>query len=183
MPTGMSQAALLTWNPVAARNVSKRSLNGKSGLVFRLRGIRESHTGSPFCLPDFRDISRPYKEQAHGALRTLSLILVVSLSAIAVAQAQEILTPNPSVRPRINGAMIFGVRPGHPLLYTIAATGKRPMRFAVTGLPAGLTLDAKTGRLGGTTTVVGTHVVTLRASNDFGSAERKLPSSSATAWH
>jgi len=70
--------------------------------------------------------------------------------------------------------MIFGVRPGHPLLYTIAATGKRPMQFAVTGLPAGLTLDARTGRLGGTTAVVGTHVVTLRAGNEFGSAERKL---------
>ena len=34
-----------------------------------------------------------------------------------------ILTPKPSAFPRINGAKVFGVRPGHPVLFTIAATG------------------------------------------------------------
>ncbi|MBM4094481.1 MAG: hypothetical protein FJ276_34520 [Planctomycetes bacterium] len=31
----------------------------------------------------------------------------------------EILTPPPPPQPRINGAKAFGVRPGHPVLYTI----------------------------------------------------------------
>ena len=111
---------------------------------------------------------------------TLLMILAVSRVPRRVkprppaSSRQVILTPKPSPRPRINGAMIFGVRPGHPLLYTIAATGKRPMRFAAEGLPAGLTLDSQTGRLGGATTAQGEHVVTLRATNELGSAERKL---------
>ena len=70
--------------------------------------------------------------------------------------------------------MIFGVRPGHPLLFTIAASGKRPMRFAAEGLPEGLTLDSQTGRISGATTKRGEHVVTLRAANEFGAAERKF---------
>jgi hypothetical protein len=114
------------------------------------------------------------------ALWTPPLILIASLFAATVEvqgageEVPAVLTPKPSPRPRINGAMIFGVRPGHPLLYTIAATGNRPMRFAAEGLPAGLTVDDQTGRLGGATTVRGEHVVTLRATNELGFAERKL---------
>jgi len=50
-------------------------------------------------------------------------------------------TPVPGPAPRINGPTIFGVRPASPFLYTIPATGERPVTFAATGLPAGLTLD------------------------------------------
>ena len=45
----------------------------------------------------------------------------------AIAEAREILTPPAPAAPRINGARVFGVRPGHPFLFTIAATGERPM--------------------------------------------------------
>ena len=41
------------------------------------------------------------------------------------------LTPKAPPEPRINGARIFGVRPGHPFLFTIPATGERPMTFGV----------------------------------------------------
>jgi len=58
-----------------------------------------------------------------------------------------ILTPPDSPAPRINGARVFGVRPGSPFLYTIAATGTRPMTFSATGLPKGLKLDPETGRI------------------------------------
>jgi len=47
-----------------------------------------------------------------------------------------ILTPKQDDRPRINGATVFGVRPGSPFLFTIAATGTRPMTFGAEGLPA-----------------------------------------------
>lgn len=40
----------------------------------------------------------------------------------------EILTPKPPAKPRINGAKVFGVRPDSPFLFTIAATGNRPIR-------------------------------------------------------
>src|SRR5450432_1813051 len=63
--------------------------------------------------------------------------------------ARIILTPKPSAKPRINGPKKFGVRPGHPFLFAIPATGDRPMVFAAENLPAGLLLDSKSGRITG----------------------------------
>ncbi len=90
------------------------------------------------------------------------------------AEETVILTPKPSPKPQINGARVFGVRPGHPFLYTIAATGDRPMTFSVEGLPAGLTLDPTTGIITGVLKDKGEYVVTLRAKNALGTAERKF---------
>ena len=59
----------------------------------------------------------------------------------AAKEEAVILTPPPPATPRINGAKIFGVRPGHPFLFTIPATGQRPMEFTVDDLPAGLKVD------------------------------------------
>lgn len=86
----------------------------------------------------------------------------------------EILTPKPSPEPRINGAKVFGVRLGHTLLYTIAATGQRPMRFSASGLPEGVKLDEATGFLTGSVAKPGTYRVTLKAQNALGTAEREL---------
>jgi alpha-galactosidase len=85
-----------------------------------------------------------------------------------------ILTPAASPKPRINGAEIFGVRPGSPFLFTIAATGDRPMTFSASGLPIGLQLDPQTGHITGTLTKAGEYDVTLRAKNSLGSAKRKF---------
>jgi alpha-galactosidase len=85
-----------------------------------------------------------------------------------------ILTPPPSPTPRINGASVFGVRPGHPVLFTIAATGDRPIRFTAKGLPKELSLDANTGRLSGTIAQPGEYKVSIRAKNAHGSATRNL---------
>ncbi|MBM3861263.1 MAG: alpha-galactosidase [Verrucomicrobia bacterium] len=85
-----------------------------------------------------------------------------------------VLTPKPGPQPRINGAKVFGVRPGHPILYTIAATGQRPMKFSATGLPAGARLDGQTGRISGSVAKRGTYRVMLRAENALGRAERAL---------
>jgi alpha-galactosidase len=92
----------------------------------------------------------------------------------ATTRPAEIRTPQPAAAPRLNGPAIFGVRPGHPFLYRIPATGERPMEFSVVGLPAGLTLDAKTGQLTGALAQPGEHTVTLRAKNVHGLAEKKF---------
>ena len=57
--------------------------------------------------------------------------------------SQYILTPKAGPAPRINGPKIFGVRPGHPILFTIPATGDRPVNFSADNLPKELKLDTK----------------------------------------
>jgi alpha-galactosidase len=86
----------------------------------------------------------------------------------------EILTPKPPATPRINGAKIFGVRPGSPFLYTVAATGQRPMTFAADNLPVGLKIDPQTGQITGVIEQKGEFAVTLHAKNALGQADRKF---------
>ncbi len=96
--------------------------------------------------------------------------------AVAKPPREEavVLTPKPPSAPRINGARIFGVRPGHPFLFTIPATGERPMAFAVDDLPPGLGVDARSGQITGRLEKPGDYTVTFRASNSLGAASRKF---------
>ncbi len=119
--------------------------------------------------------------------------LVCSLSALVLgvialnAQAQPpaatnsvstnaafILTPKDSPKPAIHSAKVFGVRPGSPFLYTVAATGDRPLTFSATGLPATLKLDPQTGQITGSLASTGEYDVTLHAKNSLGTADRPL---------
>jgi alpha-galactosidase len=97
-----------------------------------------------------------------------------TMVAPALPEPAVILTPKPAATPRINGPRVFGVRPGHPFLYAIPATGERPMKFSADGLPAGLALDAATGRITGTIAAAGTHRVALRATNARGADAQPL---------
>lgn len=84
------------------------------------------------------------------------------------------LTP-PSVKtPKINSAKLFGATPNNPFLYTIAATGQKPIVFSVENLPNGLTLDEKTGIITGKVAQRGTYTTTLKAKNTFGEAKKIL---------
>lgn len=85
-----------------------------------------------------------------------------------------ILTPPTAKFPKINSAKVFGATPNNPFLYTIAATGERPMSFAATGLPQGLLLDNKTGIITGKVAQRGTYLVTLKAKNALGEASKEL---------
>ncbi len=115
----------------------------------------------------------------------ISTVTIVSLSAVfltlfpckSTLRAAEIdraliLTPPAPETPRVNGPNLFGVRPGSPFLYTIPATGKAPLEYAVAGLPAGLQVDTKTGRITGVLKEKGTHTVTLGARNALGSSTK-----------
>lgn len=112
--------------------------------------------------------------------RVVSLVVAAALSwaaavgAAEIPEAAVILTPKPPHTPRINGAKVFGVRPGHPLLFTIPATGDRPMEFSVDGLPEGLAVDAQTGQISGRVARPGEYSVTLRARNALGTTQRKF---------
>jgi alpha-galactosidase len=85
-----------------------------------------------------------------------------------------ILTPKPSPKPQINGPKVFGLRPGHPVLFTIPATGERPMKFSAEGLPSSLTVDENTGMIGGSITEPGTYPVTFVARNSKGTTKREF---------
>jgi alpha-galactosidase len=103
----------------------------------------------------------------------LSVILLSLLDPVVTLGAQqEIRTPLPSPVPRINGASIYGVRPGHPFLYRIPTTGKRPLHFTAKDLPHGLKLDASTGIVTGAIARQGTYTVRFEASNGLGKSER-----------
>jgi alpha-galactosidase len=113
------------------------------------------------------------------SLRWVPILLLLGLSALtcgadASDQGAAILTPLPAVTPRINGPGIFGVRPGSPFLYTIPATGDRPMEFGAQGLPSGLAVDAVTGRITGVLPQAGEFSVVLTAKNARGAAEKKF---------
>ncbi len=96
------------------------------------------------------------------------------LVGFAIKEDAIILTPKPSPQPRINSARVFGVRPGAPFLFTIAATGDRPMTFTAEGLPQGLKLDEQTGQIIGSLKETGEHAVTVHARNRLGTAEQKF---------
>jgi alpha-galactosidase len=80
----------------------------------------------------------------------------------------------PGVAPRINGATVFGVRPGNPFLFTVPAIGDEPIAFSAENLPAGLSLDSATGRITGVLADAGEHVVTLHAENKAGEASEQF---------
>jgi alpha-galactosidase len=85
-----------------------------------------------------------------------------------------ILTPPPPAAPRINGARVFGVRPGSQFIFTVPATGRRPIAFAAENLPENLQIDSKTGRITGMLQKRGEYIVILTAINNSGHDQREL---------
>ncbi len=89
-------------------------------------------------------------------------------------EAVHVLTPKPSAKPKIHGAKIVGVRPGSPFLFSIAATGERPLTYQAEGLPEGLRIDPATGIITGSVDTRGEYRVKLTVSNSLGAASRDL---------
>ena len=90
-------------------------------------------------------------------------------------EKEFILTPPPGPKPKINGPLVYGARPGHDFIYRIPATGTRPIAFKVENLPATLNLDKNTGIITGTTPKeIGEYEMTLNAKNSIGSAKKSF---------
>jgi len=113
--------------------------------------------------------------------RLLQIFLIAIFSTIVTfpaLKAQDIkstiLTPKESENPQINGPKVFGVRPGHPIVFTIPASGKRPMTFSATNLPAGVKLNASTGMISGSVTKTGDYIISLQVKNALGVSNRQL---------
>jgi len=103
-----------------------------------------------------------------------ALAAAAMLISVRAADTPEIRTPPAPPTPRINGPEIFGVRPDHPFLYHIPATGDRPMTFSADKLPAGLALDAATGNITGTLHKQSEYKVVFHAKNSLGSSDKNF---------
>ena len=85
-----------------------------------------------------------------------------------------ILTPEAPATPRYNGPLVFGVRPGSPVVFRLAFSGEKPMKYAAKGLPEGVVLDSDKGVLSGSCAVPGEYPLVFTATNDKGSAQAAL---------
>ena len=92
----------------------------------------------------------------------------------ALSPQMGVLTPPVRDEPRINGPRVFGVRPGHPVLWRIPVTGARPMSVDVKGLPAGAAYDPALGMVTGAVATAGSYDLAVTARNAKGSAVRTL---------
>ena len=91
---------------------------------------------------------------------------------IPIPQAKAEIATGVSPMPSINGARVVGTTPGRPFLFMIPATGEGTLTFSAKNLPAGLTLDPKTGIITGSLAKAGTYIVSLAVKGAKGKAAR-----------
>lgn len=134
--------------------------NSKNHVLLKSDKILTAELGIP---PDKRlDITVSFKDSITG-------------KSVGIRETPPyILTPKLSSQPKINGAKVFGVRPGAPFLFKIAATGERPLKYSVLNLPAGLKLDPATGIITGKLTKPGDYKMTFIVKNNSGEAKREF---------
>jgi alpha-galactosidase len=117
-------------------------------------------------------INYDHADWAEAQFETTGATNLETAAGPALPTTPYILTPTAPATPRINGANVFGVRPGSPFLFAIPATGERPMEYSAKNLPRGLKLDAETGIITGTLKTKGEFKVMLGAKNSLGTAEK-----------
>ena len=85
-----------------------------------------------------------------------------------------ILTPKVSDFPKLNSAKVFGVRPRHPFVFKVPATGKQPLIYKAESLPNGLSIDKNTGIITGSISEKGRYIIKLIVENNLGICTRDL---------
>ena len=76
--------------------------------------------------------------------------------------------------PRFNGALVVGIHPNTPLIYSLAVSGQRPMTFNARHLPTGLTLDQRTGIINGSVKRAGEYKFIATAKNSMGETKAEI---------
>jgi len=121
--------------------------------------------GYRYCFGDWADAAFSLEEG--GTL--------VPCTDEAVVGQLGILTPPESPVPRINGVDVWGVRPGHPVVYRLPVSGAKPVKTPCAGLPPGLVFDAGKRVLSGRAPEKpGDYLIVFTAENAHGRATRTL---------
>lgn len=92
----------------------------------------------------------------------------------SIAKEKYILTPHAPETPVINNPLVYGARQGNPFLWSVMASGIRPMHFEARGLPDGLKIDPITGQISGIATNRGEFDVDLIATNKKGTVTKTV---------
>ena len=88
-------------------------------------------------------------------------------------QLKYVLTPAAPATPRFNGAPVWGVRSGSPVIYRFPVSGEKPMKFTCSNLPEGLQL-AENGVLSGKIDKPGVLTFTVTAENAKGKVSQEF---------
>jgi alpha-galactosidase len=106
-----------------------------------------------------------------GALITMAAGAQAKPEVLApAAEPAPAIASSRSAMPMLNYPRITGATPGRPFMFMIPASGDEPLTFAARNLPAGLTLDAKTGIISGSLRAAGRTAVDLTLTNARGQA-------------
>jgi lysophospholipase L1-like esterase len=86
---------------------------------------------------------------------------------------------SPGDRPVVNTTTLDSLSIGFPFSQTLSATGTAPITWSLKSgsLPQGLRVDRETGILSGTPTLAESYSFTVKATNDYGSADRQFTGS------
>ena len=138
--------------------VTKDALSGKDIGESEWKTVVSPRTDVAFIvnLPDRQRMEVSYTDAKFGETLEVSVT------------APYILTPPAPATPRYNGPLVFGVRPGSPVIFRLAFSGEKPMKYAVEGLPKGLTLDPDKGVLSGSVAKAGDYPLVFVARNAKG---------------
>ena len=102
---------------------------------------------------------------------TFIVFALLFFSGYSHAQNKNVLYEG---APVFHGAQVVGNYPNTPFLFTVPATGERPITFSIKDLPQGLSLDANTGIITGKVTTAGEYKLKVSATNANGKSEEEL---------
>jgi hypothetical protein len=114
---------------------------------------------------------------AAGLFLTTGCLCAQNLSPntnLTAREEQIIAAAKAGAAPQFNGARVLGIRPGTPLVYSLAVSGARPLEFSAKKLPDGLSLDGQTGIIAGTLNRAGEYTVKVAVRNSAGKAKTEI---------
>ncbi len=155
----------------AARTVTMRGGEAAREMDVVLKGAKEL----TLVVEDGGDdINYDHADWAEASI-TLAAGATARPASVKVAEGEPpTIAPADTKTTAINPPRITGGSPGKPFLFRIPASGTAPLKFAATGLPAGVKLDETTGIISGSLTQEGRHEVRVEVNGPGGKASSTL---------